>query len=431
MIIRVSPSTLRGEVQAPPSKSIMQRLVAGALLAEGTSTLHNISQSDDCTASLMLAAQLGAEIELGDNSVAITGTGGVLSPRSSVLQPSESGLAARLFTPIAGLAMEPMEIRAERSLSGRPMHPYEGIFKALGGELTTTDGAFPVRVSKRLIGGEVQVDSPLSSQYITGLLFALPGLESPSTLSVSNPTSTPYIAMTLEVLADFGISVEAQSDFQRYRIPAEQKFQAIETVVDGDWSGAAALAVAAMVAAESSVAIHGLHNQYTQADEAIRGALLFAGGALSGIDGGIQVARRPVRAFDIDLTDAPDLFPALAALAAFGKKPSKLKGINRLIHKESNRAIAIQAAWEQLGIPVELDFDNDTMTVSPWLPKHRKCGLKIDPAGDHRMAMSLSILALGSDGFIEITNAECVAKSYPEFFDDLEALGANLRIIAA
>jgi 3-phosphoshikimate 1-carboxyvinyltransferase len=309
------------------------------------------------------------------------------------------------------------------------MHPYEGIFKALGGELTTTDGAFPVRVSKRLIGGEVQVDSPLSSQYITGLLFALPGLESPSTLSVSNPTSTPYIAMTLEVLADFGISVEAQSDFQRYRIPAEQKFQAIETVVDGDWSGAAALAVAAMVAAESSVAIHGLHNQYTQADEAIRGALLFAGGALSGIDGGIQVARRPVRAFDIDLTDAPDLFPALAALAAFGKKPSKLKGINRLIHKESNRAMAIQAAWEELGIDVQLDWAKDEMRVDPWDPKAPGKRVRISSSGDHRMAMALGILGLGGRCEVEITEAESVAKSYPEFFDDLETLGANLTLV--
>lgn len=407
----------------------MQRLVAGALLAEGTSILHNISQSDDCTASLMLAAQLGAEIELGENSVAITGTGGALAPRSTALQPGESGLAARLFTPIAGLATEPLEISADRSLMDRPMHPYEGIFKALGGELTATNGAFPVHVHKRLTGGQVTVESPLSSQYITGLLFALPVLEAPSTLAVSNPTSTPYIEMTLEVLADFGIAIEAQSDFQRFHIPGGQQFKAIETVVDGDWSGAAALAVAAMVAAESSVAIHGLHNQYTQADEAIRGALLFAGGALSGIDGGIQVARRPVRAFNIDLRDAPDLFPVLAALAAFGKKPSRLKGIGRLIHKESNRAEAIQAAWGQLGIPVELDLESDTMSISPWLPQHRMCNLKIDPSGDHRMVMALSILALGSDGFIEITNADCVAKSYPEFFDDLETLGAKLTVV--
>jgi 3-phosphoshikimate 1-carboxyvinyltransferase len=429
MIIRVSTSTLRGEVQAPPSKSVMQRLVAGALLAEGTSTLHNISQSDDCTAALLLAAQLGAEIELDEQSARIIGTGGKLRPRAGQLAPGESGLAARLFTPIAGLAHEPLEIIAERSLSRRPMHPYEGIFKALGGELSTTNGAFPVNVLQRLAGGEVNVDASLSSQFLSGLLFALPGLTIPSSITVSHPTSTPYLTMTLEVLADFGIAINADEDFQGFHIPAGQQFQHIETVVDGDWSGAAALAVAAMVAAESSVAIHGLQNQYTQADEAIRGALLFAGGALSGIDGGIQVARRPVRGFNIDLTHAPDLFPVLAALAAFGKRPSKLKGIARLIHKESNRAECIETSWRQLGIPVELDVEKDTMTVSPWPIQNRACGMKIDPSGDHRMAMALSILALGSNGYIDIPNAECVAKSYPEFFDDLESLQAHLKLI--
>lgn len=429
VIIRVSPSTLSGEVLAPPSKSVMQRLVAGALLAKGTSTLHNISQSDDCTASLMLAAQLGAEIELGENSVVIKGTGGALSPRSTTLQPGESGLAARLFTPIAGLATEPLKISAERSLMDRPMHPYEGIFKALGGELTTANGAFPVQVHKRLTGGYAHVNSPLSSQYITGLLFALPVLDAPSTLAISNPTSTPYIELTLEVLADFGIAIKAQSDFQRFHIQGGQQFQAIETVVDGDWSGAAALAVAAMVAAESSLAIHGLHNQYTQADEAIRGALLFAGGALSGIDDGIQVARRPVRAFDIDLRNAPDLFPVLAALAAFGKKPSRLKGIGRLIHKESNRAVAIQAAWSQLGIDVQLDWDKDEMRVQPWDIHSPGKQVRVSSCGDHRMAMALSILGLGGRCEIEITEAESVAKSYPEFFDDLETLGANLKVV--
>lgn len=273
------------------------------------------------------------------------------------------------------------------------------------------------------------MDSPLSSQYITGLLFALPILATPSTLAVSSPTSTPYIAMTLEVLADFGVAIEAQPDFNRFHIPAGQQFKAIETVVDGDWSGAAALAVAAMVAAESSLTIHGLNNQYTQADEAIRGALLFAGGALSGIEGGIQVARRPVRGFSIDLTHAPDLFPVLAALAAFGKKPSRLKGIGRLIHKESNRAESIRDTWSQLGIVVQLNWDKDEMQIQPWDLKAPNNRMRISSSGDHRMAMALSILGLGGRCEIEITEAESVAKSYPEFFDDLETLGANLTVV--
>lgn len=427
MIIRVAPSTLRGEVQAPPSKSVMQRLVAGALLAQGTSTLHNISQSDDCTAALLLAAQLGAEIELDEESVRITGVGGDLQPRTTQLTPGESGLAARLFTPIAGLAKAPLEIIAEKSLRGRPMDAFERLFDAFGGRLTTTAGTFPVSVRDPLLGGEAGLTDPISSQFTTGTLFAMPLMKRDSTLSVKNASSTPYLDMTLDILADFGIQLDAD-DHTRYACAAGQSYQPIEAVVDGDWSGAAALAVAAMVAAEGSIAIHGLDNTYTQADEAIRGALLFAGGALSGIDGGIQVAKRPVRAFQIDLNQSPDLFPVLAALAAFGKKPSTLKGIGRLIHKESNRAKAIQTTWEALGIRVELDENTDTMTVHPWGSNRPTELIKLHPHGDHRMVMALSVLAIGGSAPLEIEDAECVAKSYPEFFDDLETLGAEVQL---
>lgn len=428
MIICVSPSTLRGEVQAPPSKSVMQRLVAGALLAEGTSTLYNISHSDDCTSALMLAAQLGAEIELAEQSVRIKGTGGKLQPRTKHLTPGESGLAARMFTPIAGLADPPLELVAERSLQGRPMKAFEGLFDAFGGSLKATAGSFPLAIDKRLRGGDAVLTDPISSQFTSGMLFAMPLLEHDSSLVVQNPSSTPYLELTLEVLADFGIQFETQ-DHRRYACTKGQKYLPLEAVIDGDWSGAAALAVAAMLASEGSIAIHGLDNTYTQADEAIRGALLFAGGALSGIDDGIQVAKRPVRAFEIDLNDSPDLFPVLAALAAFAKKPSTLKGIGRLVHKESNRAEAIQTSWGALGIRVELDADADTMTVHPWGNNRPAERIKLHPHGDHRMVMALSVLAIGGSGPIEIEDAECVAKSYPEFFDDLETLGASLQVV--
>ena len=426
MIIRVSPSTLRGEVQAPPSKSVMQRLVAGALLAEGTSTLHNISQSDDCTAALLLAAQLGAEIELDEQSVRITGVGGNLQPRTTQLTPGESGLAARLFTPIAGLADIPLEMVAERSLQRRPMDAFETLLNSFGGHMTTTGGSFPIHISGPMIGGESTLDSPVSSQFITGMLFAMPIMEKASSLKVINPTSKPYVELTLEILEDFGIQLEADG-FESFTSRGNQRYCPMDAVVDGDWSGGAALAVAGMVTAENSIAIHGMNNAYTQADEAIRGALLFAGGALSGIEDGIQVAKRPVRPFHINLTDAPDLFPVLAALAAFGKKPSTLTGIHRLVHKESNRAQVIQKEWAKLGIRVDLNEDSDTMVIHP-RPKDYLPSSALDAHGDHRIVMAASILGMGGQCAIDIEGAECVAKSYPEFFDDLETLGATLEM---
>lgn len=426
MNIRVFPSELRGSISAPPSKSVMQRMVAGALLADGTSIVHNISQSDDCTAALQLAAQLGAEIEIGETSVKITGVGGKLHPRTKTLHVGESGLSARLFTAIAGLATPPLSIDGEKSLRGRPMDDLASVFEQLEGHLTTTNGSFPLHMQKGIRSGDASLNGSISSQFLTGLLFTLPNLSGNSSLFIQQLKSAPYVQLTLEILEDFGIHIDHDEGFQRFHIEGSQKFDPIETVVDGDWSGAAAIAVAGMLCASDSIGISGLDNQYTQADEAIRGALLFAGGALSGTEDGIQIARRPVRAFNLDLGESPDLFPVLAALAAHGKKPSRIQGIHRLYQKESNRAQAIQSEWEKFGIKVELDEASDSMVVHPRKEMMNE-PMTIETYGDHRIAMATTILAMTGKNSVVIKDADCVAKSYPEFFDDLVMLGALLE----
>ena len=405
----------------------MQRLIAGALLAKGTSHLHNISQSDDCTSALLLASQLGAEIELGETDVRITGTGGNIIPRSTILTPGESGLAARLFTPIAGLGTVSVSVEAENSLQGRPMEEFESIFHQLGGILKTTGGSFPVSIERPLQGGTTTLNGQISSQFTTGLLFALPCAKLNSELTVLEPVSRPYVDLTLKVIEDFGIELIANDERTQFACKGSQSFSPIDAVVDGDWSGAAVLAVAGMLCAESSIELSGLNNQYMQADEAIRGAMLFAGGALSGTEEGIQVAKRPVRPFNVDLTESPDLFPALAALAAFGKKPSRLKGVHRLEHKESHRAQTIQSEWAKLGIRVEHDHTSDELVVYP-RERDFSPAMAINPHGDHRIAMAASIIGLAGDHPVIVKDAECVAKSYPEFFDDLAVLGANVSL---
>jgi 3-phosphoshikimate 1-carboxyvinyltransferase len=305
------------------------------------------------------------------------------------------------------------------------MSQFESVFATLGGSLKTTAGSFPLAVHGPLQGGACQLDGQLSSQFLTGLLTVLPSTPSDSSIDVIDLTSKPYIELTLGVLADFGIEIDAANDLSHFSMRGNQAFTPIQTVVDGDWSGAAALAVAGMLCAESSIQISGLDNQHMQADEAIRGALLFAGGALSGTEDGIQVARRPVRPFRVDLTESPDLFPVLAALAAHGKKPSTLVGIHRLVHKESNRAKAVQSEWAKLGIQVDLDSVNDTMVVHP-RSKTSNPEVTVNAHSDHRMVMALVILGLAGDSPVTIEGVECITKSYPEFFDDLDVLGAQL-----
>jgi len=232
------------------------------------------------------------------------------------------------------------------------------------------------------------------------------------------------VELTRAVLADFGIETTESED--RIQVPGGQTYQPWEGVIDGDWSGASALLVAGMLAAETAITVEGLNTVYPQADEAIRGALLFAGGAASGTDEGVQVARRPVRAFNIDLTDSPDLFPVLASLAAFANKPSTLKGAHRLVHKESNRIQALQEVFATAGIEVQHDAAADALVVIPRKGKDKVLAARIDAQGDHRIAMAAALLGLAGAP-IEIVGAECVAKSYPAFFDDLESLGAVVQ----
>lgn len=429
MIIRVEPSSLSGTIKAPASKSVMQRLIAGGILSNGVSKIYNLSNSDDCTAALNMAAQLGATIELGDDAIAIHGMAGGVSPRNSTLHPGESGLGARLFAPIAGLSSATLRMNASGSLAGRPMQEFVSAFHQWGGLLKTNEGSFPIEISEPLKGGLLELDGSMSSQFLSGLLMVMPVLPNACEIRVSNPVSKPYIQLTLDILEDFGISIAYDETLTLFKSQPLQCYNPLETTVDGDWSGAAFIAVAGMLRAEQSIEIDGLDNQYEQADEAIRGALLFAGGALSGTDSGLQIARRPVRNFQMDLTDCPDLFPPLVALASFAKKPSLLKGVHRLQHKESNRAEVLRQEWGKLGVQLRVDANLDTIEIIP--PKMRPNGMvRMDAHGDHRIAMAAAIMGIAGDAPVEIIGAECVSKSYPEFFDDLETLGGRVKLMA-
>lgn len=435
MILRVSPSLLSGEVQAPPSKSVMQRLLAASLLADGETWIHNPSESDDCTAGMAAIAGLGAEIELGESAMRVRGTHGQIQPRQSTLELGESGLGMRLFGVLASLSPTPLHLHASGSLAQRPMDPMVDMLNRMGGrtrwQSKGPEAGLHITQNIQVPSTPLLIDGSVSSQFLTGLLMTLPVLHGihPIVLEVDQLKSKPYVEMTLEVLEDFGIRIDVNPDFTRFEIPLNQRYKGgFETHVDGDWSGAAALLVAGMLAADGEVTIEGLSGTYTQADEAIRGALLFAGGAMSGTEFGVKVARRPVRAFSIDLTDSPDLFPVLTALAAFGQKTSQMKGLHRLQHKESNRGVILQQELAKCGIDVALDSNRDELIVHPCQRKNLKAA-RIDAHGDHRIAMTAALIGIAGAP-IEIQGAECVAKSYPAFFDDLEHLGGQIAWVS-
>jgi 3-phosphoshikimate 1-carboxyvinyltransferase len=429
MILKVLPSTLSGDnVWAPPSKSIMQRALALATFAEGVTMLERPSESDDCTQAMMMSAQLGATLELGDDAVAVHGVAHP-SPRTDTLTPGESGLGARTFGTLAALHDNPLQVAREGTLTARSFEGWATTLRTCGAVVEGQGPGDTLSVQGPLQPGDYELDANGTSQVITGLLCSLPLLKGDSQLTVHNVTSTPYMEMTLEMMEDFGLQVDARplEDTRTWivNIPGNQRAQAVNMTIDGDWSGAAFLLGLGLLCAPHSFTIEGLASSVTQADEAIKGALLFSGCRLAGVDDGIQVFAGKPKAFEVDLTDCPDLFPPLAAMAVFAKKPSTLKGLHRLGNKESNRGLAIQEEWAKLGIQVDLDEAKDTLRVHPGRPQ----ASRIDPRGDHRMAMAAALLgAAGAP--VEILNAECVAKSYPAFFDDLESLGVAIQVVA-
>ena len=202
-------------------------------------------------------------------------------------------------------------------------------------------------------------------------------------------------------------------------IPANQCIEGREIIVDGDWSSAATLLTLGALCGSPDLEVTGIRGTYTQADSAIKGALLFAGYHLLGTDGGVRISKNKPRGFNLDITDSPDLFPTLAALAAFSKKKSTLKGVHRLHTKECDRALAIKEEFAKAG--VKIDVSEDIMTIFP--SKIKSC--KINPRGDHRIVMAAAILGCAGAP-VEIEDVECISKSYPAFFDDLEALGGNI-----
>lgn len=409
---------LRGEIAPPCSKSYAQRALAAALLASGRTILRGIELCRDTRSAIAAIETLGAKVEIiNDNTVTIDGG---LKPRTNTLNVGESGLAARLFTPIASLHNEPMCICGEGTLLHRPMSMMVEPLQELGVELRDGGGRLPIEVCGPMRGGRVMVDGSISSQFVTGLLIALPLAKRDTTIEVHGAVSTPYIDMTLDTLERFGIEVMYhEGDYSEFYIEGGQQYKAVDYTIESDWSAAAMIMVAAAIAGE--VRITNLSTLSRQADTAICRALERAGASLVIEENAITVAHRDLEAFTFDATNCPDLFPALVALAAAAEGVSTIYGIERLRGKESDRGEVLREEYRKLGIDIELDYDENVMRVVGGMPH----AAKVDSHDDHRIAMSLAITGLRIEGELDIMNRDCVAKSYPSFFDDLEHLKAG------
>jgi 3-phosphoshikimate 1-carboxyvinyltransferase len=422
MLAIVYPSKISGSQVAPASKSSMQRACAAALLHHGQTRIYNPGHSNDDLAALDVIQNLGAVVTQHADYLEISSKG--VCPIGPEMNCGESGLGIRMFTPIAALSSQSITIQGKGSLVKRPMHFFDDILPALGVQIKSNNGFLPISIQGPLQTSDITVDGSLSSQFLTGLLmaFAAAGAADCS-IKVNQLKSKPYIDLTLDVLKHFGWEVNHVNHEQFTFKPRAAVNDPIEYTVEGDWSGAAFLLVAGAIA--GPITVKGLQINSTQADRAVMNALASANASIVIDQDEITIGTNEegLKAFEFDATDCPDLFPPLVALASLCKGTTLIKGVNRLAHKESDRGLTLQTEFAKLGVTILLE--GDIMKIE---------GVAIIQANtvfsqhDHRIAMACGVAALRATGPIEITEAEAINKSYTDFFDHLEHLGAKVDI---
>ncbi|MFZ0281798.1 MAG: 3-phosphoshikimate 1-carboxyvinyltransferase [Bacteroidales bacterium] len=408
----VEPSHVTGDIKAPPSKSMTQRAIAAAMLADGESLILNPSYCDDSLAAMGIAVGLGAKVEPAPDVMRITGCRGLKEKR---LNCGESGLAIRMFSPIAALYPEEIIMIGSGSLKKRPMSMIGDALNQLGARCISTDGFAPLTIRGPLKGGSCEIDGSMSSQLLTGLLMALPNATNGSEITVNNLKSKPYIDMTLGILKDFGISITNEG-YRLFRVAGKQNYIPGNYEVESDWSGGAFLLVAGAI--NGNLKVTGLRSDSFQSDKVILNALEKAGANIKVSDTRIEISKAQLKAFEFDATESPDLFPPLVALAAYCIGVTKLKGASRLAFKESDRASVLSAEFRKMNIAVEIK--DDYLFITGGEVK----GAKVNSHNDHRIAMAAAIAALGASGKVSIKDSHCISKSYPGFFDDLRKIGA-------
>lgn len=427
MNVSVQPSAISGRIHANASKSAMQRACAAALVKPGKSIISNPGISNDDKAALDIIEKLGAKItQLADGSISVEGAGNKIIPNGidNTIHCGESGLSIRMFTPIASLSEQQVNITGEGSLLVRPMDFFDGILPQLKVTVQSNEGKLPLSVSGPLIPQNITIDGSLSSQFLTGLLMAYSAADaSDVTITVIDLKSKPYIDLTLQLLKEFGLKEPVNNNYESFYFPATttDATQTVEYSVEGDWSGAAFILVAGAVA--GSVQLDGIYANSRQADKKIIDAIVDAGAKVKVSPSSVTVEKDRLQAFNFDATDCPDLFPPLVALAANCKGTTRILGLKRLKHKESDRGITLQEEFAKFGISIEL---NDDVMLVHGTGKLSVKNHTMNSHHDHRIAMAAAVGALTADFEISIRNADAINKSYPEFYKHIATLGAKV-----
>ncbi len=417
MLVRLTPSRLCGTIAAPPSKSMSHRAVLCAALCRGNSQITGLGQSRDIDATLDAVQQLCATVTPYKDGINIFGHGGFRTITREV-NCGESGSTLRFLIPLFSLTQQKIDFVGGGRLFARPQTIYAKLFRSQG--LTFTQDENGISISGALHAGAYAIPGNISSQFISGLLFMMPLLDQQSTLTVTGDfESASYVELTLATLKDFGITVHRPS-FNEFIIPGKQRYMPCPYTVEGDYSQAAFLAV--LGALVGDITVSNLRPDSKQGDAAILDILARCGAEFTRNGNDVTFAKSKLTATDIDLADCPDLGPVLTVLAACCEGTTTITNAGRLRIKESDRILAMETELKKFGVDITSTEDTITITggalQTPTEP--------LAAHNDHRVVMSLAVLALGNDITVDLADAQAVAKSWPEFFVDLAAIGADV-----
>lgn len=415
MDLQIIPKKLSGAVTPPPSKSQAHRLLIAAALSGGVSVLHGLAESQDIQATRRCLSALGAGMEdLPDGALRVHGLGHgiVMAPPYALLDCGESGSTLRFLIPVALLVQGGASFTGRGRLMERPLKPYEDLFREKGVAWKLEDHILTVNGGRgydalALDSGAYRLPGNVSSQFFTGLLFTLPLLNGDSTLMSTTPLeSRDYLEMTRQALAAAGVTTR-WADENTLCVPGGQVYQPFTATVEADWSQAGFWYAADFL--DSQVEIRGLDPDSAQGDKVV--SELY------------WKLARPGDA-EIDVSGCPDLLPPLAVMAAVRSGPTRFTNAARLRMKESDRLSTITAALTALGAEVHEEPDRLIIVGKPSLP-----GGTVDSANDHRIAMMAAIAATGCTGPVTIRGAECVQKSYPDFWEVYRSLGGDIHVL--
>lgn len=417
--VKFSPFVPNGTVNVPPSKSDVHRAIICAAMANGVSRISPVALSNDIKATIGCIKALGADAVLENNVITVDGTN-MYKNKTALLDCGESGSTLRFFIPIAAVGNINATFVGKGKLPQRPIGIFtEALPKA--GTVCKTEGGLPLEIKGQLKSGIFEIPGNVSSQFITGLLLALPILESDSEIVLTSPLeSVGYIAMTIRTMKQFGVNIQATE--KGWHIKGGQSYKTCDYTTDGDWSQAAFFMV--LGAVSGKVTVKGVAKDSTQGDKKCTEILARFGAKVTQLDNEVTVEKGKLKAITIDASQIPDLVPVLSVCAAFAEGTTKIINAERLRIKECDRLKATAELLNNLGGKVKELSDGLEITGVSSLK-----GGNVNGYNDHRIVMSAAVCAARSDEDITATFAMSINKSYPDFYIDYNSIGGKANVL--